>query len=103
MERDYDILLPKDNMVAPLRKIAEQCNKIGIDNILIKTDFKTKNKARCNINWELAWHRDPVNFPLNNKPDEDLEFYLVGVKFVIISEPAPKKEHYPSEENTPNK
>ena len=103
MERDYDILLPKDNMVEPLKKIAEQCNEIGIDNILIKTDFKTKNKARCNINWELAWHRDPINYPLNNKPDEDLKFSLYGVKFVIISDPAPKKESYSSDENTPNK
>jgi hypothetical protein len=103
MKRDYDILLPKDNMVEPFKKIAEQCNEIGINNILIKTDFKTKNKARCNINWEFAWHRDPINYPLNNKPDENLEFSLYGVKFVIISDSAPKKESYPSDENTPNK
>jgi hypothetical protein len=83
--------------------IAEKLNKIGINNVSIKTDFNTKNKIRCNINWEFAWYRDPINFPLNNKPNDDLKFSLLGVDFIIVSEPAPKKEHYPSDENTPNK
>ena len=94
-ERDYDILLPKDDTVAPLKIVAEQLSEIGIKNVLINTDSKTKNKIRCNINWELAWHRDPINFPLNN-PNEDVKFSLSGVNFII-------KEHYPSDENTPNK
>lgn len=103
MERDYDILLPEDNTVEPLKIIAEKLNKIGINNVSIKTNFNTKNKIRCNINWEFAWYRDPINFPLNNKPNDDLKFSLLGVDFIIVSEPAPKKEHYPSDENTPNK
>lgn len=103
MEIDHDILLPKDNTVTPLKIIAEQLNEIGINNVLINADFKTKNKIRCNINWEFSWYRDPVNYPLNNKPNEDLNFRLLGVNFIIISEPGPKKEYYPSDENTPNK
>lgn len=102
-ERDYDIVLPKDDTVAPLKIVAEQLSEIGVKNVLINTDSKTKNKIRCNINWELAWHRDPINFPLNNNPNEDVKFSLSGVNFIIVSEPTPKKEHYPSDENTPNK
>jgi hypothetical protein len=103
LERDYDILLPKDDTVAPLKIVAEQLNEIGIKNVLINTDSKTKNKIRCNINWEFAWHRDPINYPLNTNPNEDVKFSLSGVNFIIVSEPEPKKEHYPSNENTPNK
>jgi hypothetical protein len=103
LERNYDIVLPKDDTVAPLKIVAEQLSEIGIKNVLINTDSKTKNKIRCNINWELAWHRDPINYPLNTNPNEDVRFSLSGVNFIIVSEPEPKKEHYPSDENTPNK
>ena len=95
-ERDYDIVLPKDDTVAPLKIVAEQLSEIGIKNVLINTDSKTKNKIRCNINWDFAWYRDPINYPLNNNPNEDVKFSLSGVNFII-------KEHYLSDENTPNK
>lgn len=102
-ERDYDIVLPKDDTVAPLKIVAEQLSQIGIKNVLINTDSKIKNKIRCNINWDFAWYRDPINYPLNTNPNEDVKFTLSGVNFIIVSEPTPKKEHYPSDENTPNK
>jgi hypothetical protein len=44
LERDYDILLPKDDTVSPLKIVAEQLNKIGITNVLINTDSKKKIK-----------------------------------------------------------
>ena len=32
-ERDYDIVLPKDDTVAPLKIVAEQLSEIGIKNV----------------------------------------------------------------------